>query len=279
MKNIYALLAFAAGVAFASCTSDNEDIINNADFGPKTFQVCTPSADATRALVNGIDTQNPQVNWEKTDEIYVWGVGKTAASTFKWDKAGAYQNYAYFTGNIDRTASQYFLMYPNQSDATFDGTKIITATIPVVQTPTLGSFDPKAAICTGATKGSDDKSVSILHACTFFKITLTKECNSVVVKAADNASWKMAGKVTIETSSSASKITSFTGSEGSEVSLKNSDGSSFAAGTYLIAVAPSTKFPGISVTVNYADGTKVEKSKSGETEFAAAYIYNLGTAK
>ncbi len=284
MNKYFAMFAFAASsLLIAACSnSDSDDVINN-ESKEMSFLVGAPSSN-TRAVVSGIETQTPSVNWEETDQIFVWGEGETNSHTFTFQKYGNYHNYAAFTGTAF-TASKYYIMYPKQDGAKFDGNGNITATIPAIQKATQNSFDPNAAICAGATAGQNERTVSILHACAFLKITTTKDCKSISVSAhdknVDGAEWKVAGEVTIQASSTGAKITGY--NDAVETVKLTADGTesastTFSPGTYLIAIITSTKFPGIDVTVDYSDGTKAEKSSSSTFQFNAANIYNLGTA-
>lgn len=284
MNKFLTMLAFAASTMFmAACSSDDTDDVVNDETKEMSFLVGAPSA-GSRAVVSGLETQNPAVNWEGTDKIYVWGQGQTESHVFEFQKYGNYHNYAAFTGTAF-TAEKYYIMYPKQDGATFDGNGNITAIIPTVQKATLGSFDPDAAICAGATEGQSDRSVSILHACAFLKITTTKDCRSITVAphdiSVDGAEWKVAGKVTIQASSTGAKITGYSEAEGTVKLTADgtaSPSSTFPQGTYLIAIITSTKFPGIHVTVDYADGTKAEQTNTSALQFNAATIYNLGIA-
>lgn len=285
MNKYFAMLTFAACSLFiAACSNnDTDDVINN-ESKEMSFLVGAPSSD-TRAVVDNLDSQNPAVNWEGTDKILVWGLDQNSSHEFSFSNYGKYHNYAAFTGTAF-TADKYYIMYPKQDGATFDGNGNITATIPSIQKATLNSFDPNAAICAGATEGQNDRSVSILHACAFLKITTVKDCRSITVSAIDNtvdgAEWKVAGKVTIQASSTGAKITGY--SEAVETVKLTADGTAspsttFPAGTYLIAIITSTKFPGINVKVDYADNTNADKSSSNTFQFNAANIYNLGIAE
>lgn len=289
MNKFFATLAFAAStIIFAACSSnDTDDIINDViDNEPKTmsFLVGTPSSNS-RAVVSGLnDNATPTINWEESDYIRVWGSGSETGYPYAFSSyTTSFHNYAAFTGTAF-DASKYFLMYPNQTDATFDGTSNITATIPTIQTATLNSFDPNAAICMGATEGKEE-SVTILHACAFLKITTVKDCRSITISAknknTDGTNWKVAGKVGIEPSSAGAKIVDF--SEAADAVKLTADGTAnpsttFPAGTYLIAIITSTHFPGLDVKVDYADNTNADKSTDQIFSFSAATIYNLGTA-
>lgn len=283
MNKFLAMLAIATSTMFISaCSSDDTDDIVNNESKKMSFLVGSPSSES-RAVVS--DLGNPKVNWETTDQIIVWGETQKTNHVFSFSDYGKNHNYAAFTGDAFK-AEKYYIMYPNQSGASFDGSGSITATIPTIQKATANSFDPNAALCAGATEGQYDRSVSILHACAFLKIKTVKECKSITITATGSgdagSEWKVAGEVTIVASSSGAKITGYNNAVGTVKMTANGvdDTSTFSAGTYLLAVISSTKFPGIRAVVDYADGTKADKSASptGGFQFNAAYIYNLGTA-
>ena len=241
----------------------------------------------TRAVVRGLNSQNPAVDWEENDKLFVWGVGNTTPATFSFSEYGNYHNYAAFIGDII-PATKYYLLYPNVSGSTiaFDENEVghITTTIPPVQKATLESFDPAAAICTGATKGNMDTKVEVQHACAFLKITTTRPCYSVTVTPGTNKDYSMTGEVYIETSSAGSAIKPPFPNGVKSVTL-TADGtanctSTFPAGTYLIAVIPSTGYPGIEITVDYGLGANnPHVLNEDDIQMNAANIYNLGVAE
>lgn len=293
------MLALVAGsLTILSCSESKENEVIDNNPNVKTFLVGSPTS-STRAIVRDgqINEQGPYVDWETTDKIYVWGKDNTTGYTYNFTKHGNYKNYAAFEGTAF-SATKYYLMYPNLGDdatvtaPSYDGNGIITATIPMCQKATANSFDPRAAVCTGATEGQYDTSVSIAHACAFLKITTTLPCYKVVVRPVGGngeQNWSMSGEVNIETSSSGSKIVGFP-SGAAEVRLtKNgsiSDTDPFPAGTYLMAIVSSTKFPGYDVYVDYGLGEGEETPHNphkimnpvGGKQFNAGFIYNLGIA-
>lgn len=287
MNRFYTFLSCAIGcILFTSCSSEEIDEMDNT---PRvmTFRVAAPDSDNTRAVVYNLESPNPTVNWEETDQVLVWGSGSTASSTFNFTGFGNYKNYGLFVGEYTK-ADKYYIMYPNQEGATFDGSSIISATIPSCQKATPMSFDPAAALCTGATEGQEDTSVSIAHACAFLKITTTAPCYSVTVTPAGNNNgkeWLVTGGVKLVTSSSGCKINIEDSSTGKSYVKLTADGTencktTFPAGTYLMAIASSTKFPGIHIVVDYGldNNPEVTKYPEGGIQFNAAFVYNLGTA-
>lgn len=286
MNRFFYLLACAASTLFVTSCSDSEvsDVVDENAPVEMTFNVGLPSSE-TRAVVVGINDQNPAVNWETTDKIFVWGLGSTNASTFSQSEFGDYHNYSTFKGTIV-PAEKYWIMYPNQTGASFDGEGIISATIPQCQKAVSGSFDPAAAICTGATTGKNDQSVSIKHACAFLKITTRRPCYSVKVTPAGDPNWYVTGDVEITASSSGSAVSFENSKNPYSYVMLTADGTenctkTFAAGTYLIAIAPSQSFPGITVEVDYTgnNDASVTNNPEGGIQFNAAYVYNLGTAQ
>jgi len=281
MKRFSYLLACAASALIVTACSDSEtsDLTENTPV-EKTFTLGIPSS-TTRTVVDDLSAGSPYVLWETTDQIYVWGLGSTNASTFSQSKFGSYHNYSTFSGTIVE-ADKYWFMYPNQEGASFDGSEIISATIPQCQKAVAGSFDPAAAICTGVTEGQNDLGITMLHACAFLKITTTKKCQSITVAPANDSTWKVTGDVQITTTSSGSSVA--TTDNGYSYVKLTADGTedctdTFEAGTYLMAIAPSSKFPGFTVTVDYPGNSDASVTNSNTVSFNAACIYNLGTAK
>ncbi len=290
MNKYFAMLAFAASaMMISSCTSSDGDEGVGEITKIKSFVVSSPSS-GSRAVVSGdVNDESPKVHWEETDKINVWGSGATTKYVYHFTKHGNYKNYAAFEGTAF-TAPKYYLMYPAQEGATFDGNGKITATIPTYQKARANSFDPDAAICSGATAGQTDTSVGLKHACAFFKITTVKDCQYVKVSPVGTSStgeqWYMTGGINLTTSSSGSAITISEATGGVGYVVLNAEGkescsTTFSAGTYLIAFASSTQFPGIKIEVLYADGTKAETTNSSTIDgvsFTSGGIYNLGTA-
>lgn len=299
MKNIYVLLACVAGGFLAvSCSDSKEnDVIDNT---PKEqyFIVSAPSTNGTRATVVGdLNDPDPEktdwtVKWEETDKIYAWATNSSEQSTFKYSKLRSKVNSAYFvleSGSFDPDANGWILMYPNVPNTTInDG--IISTHIPSYQKARDNSFDPNAAIWTGKTSAEGTRDVELLPACTFFKITTTKPCYSVKVTANpetmaanQDLAWYFTGDVFLNTNSGASLI-SYTGATNPcEFVMLTKNGTAdtsepFEPGTYLMAVACSTRFPGLVITVDYGGGDKPTVSNPKKMQLDAGYFYNLGTA-
>ncbi len=287
MKNYVSLLAFVAGVfAFASCSeSETSVVIDNTPQKMTIGLYSSPSSSETRAVIKdgGLEPGNESaaVLWESSDKIFVWGQGNTTTNTFDFKQFGNAHNYAYFEGSVVKS-SLYYILYPNQAGASYDGDHFIYATVPTYQKATLNSFDANADICAGTTVGEVNGSGEIAQVCAFLKITTTAPCYSVQVKTANNPSYAMVGGVEIDVSSNP-KITSNINPKVTTVTL-NASGTSdcstpFPAGTYLIAIIPSHEYPGLDITVDYGNGNIKQHTNPATMALLARYIYNLGVAE
>ena len=94
----------------------------------------------------------------------------------------------------------------------------------------------------------------------------------------------MTGGVTIETKSSGSSLVPPFSNGVPSVTL-TADGtancsSTFPAGTYLMAIIPSTGYPGIEISVDYGLGaSNPHVTNTSTLQLNAANIYNLGVAE
>lgn len=285
MKKYFGMLAIAAcALTISSCSSDDETTRSNEPV-KKTFIIGAPGTDGTRAVVaeGFINDEAPKVYWEKGDQVGVWGDGDNA-NAFTWQENLTYKNTAYFNGVVVES-NKYYVMYPYQSGASKTSTAeaaYLNVTIPQVQYARKESFDPQAAICIGVSepKPNEKEAITLLHACAFLKITVPKATKQIAISASstENPNWKLAGKVQITANSAGASITSFLAGQKTVYLMPQSGSESIEKGTYLIAVASSTKFPGLEINVDYADDSKCGLETTKEIQFNAGCIYNLGTA-
>lgn len=279
-KCFFKLALFVGAMTFVSCSNNDDNIVNeNDEF--VSFCVGTPSTE-TRTVVSGINTQGPFVNWETTDQLSLWGLCNNTASAMKqmtYTKKGNLDNYAYFTAtsSFDVTPSKYYVLYPYQASASCSNDGLITAEIPNVQYAVADSFDPAAAICAGSA-ASQQTSVTLDHACTYLKIKTTKDCELITVSSSQS-DWYIAGKVTIDAASAGAAIKSFPEGKNSVTLNPKSPATKIYAGTYLIAIASSTRLPGLTVTVKYDSSNSVSKTTGNDSQIqlASGTIYYLGT--
>ena len=271
-KNYIAMLAIAAGAVLVSCSKEADEP-KASDSDILTFTVCAPSADETRAHLDNFD--NLKLIWDTTDQLKVWADNNSSAPQIYNYGAGTGNNYATFSGTNpgNESTGKYYIMHPVQSDATFDGTHF-TATIPTEQKAVANGFDPAAIISVAATTGKEDKNISLKHVCAFMKVTTTQACKSISVTALQGL--KLAGKMTI---SSEAKVSDYSAGE-ETVKLVPSSGTSFEAGTYLIAFAASDSYKGFTISVDYESDSYKDVTTdwtSGAEAFSKGYVYNLGT--
>lgn len=301
MNRFYYLLACAGMLLFPSCSeSEVSDVTDNSP-EVMSFEVYSPSSgsETTRTYIpvgnpdTGIEATSPNVYWSETDKIWIWALGKddqtvSSSHLFSYTKHGNHLNYATFEGydfsSELESIKKFVVLYPNQEGATCNNNSVVTCRIPNVQKATINSFDPAAAICAGSTTGNYDTNVSLKHACAFLKITVPKKCKSVIVAAANNPDWFVTGQIYLTAPSAGSKVEIANSPDGYRYVMLTADGtmdctSSFDPGTYAIAIAPSTGFPGLFIRVTYEDGVVVETTNNSDgIHFTSAFLYNLGTA-
>lgn len=281
MKKYLSMLAFAAGAfMIASCSGSEADEDTNNDPKVMTFKISSPSASSkTRAAVEDLklDGHDNTVIWEGNELISVFG--NTNYANHKFEYKTSTVSSATFTGPAFES-DNYFVLYPYQAGATFDGTTI-TATIPSVQQATSKSFDPLAAIC-GGTGSKSATEISLKHACAFLAVTTTAACEYIRIETVDN-NWYFSGGVQLNESSGGTPIT-ISGTTGGEkfVQLQadrteTTPTKTFPADTYLIAIASSKNFPKFKIIVKYPGKKPIYATGANATEqFNAGTINNLG---
>lgn len=286
MKKYLSMLAFAAGAfMIASCSGSEADEEINNDPKVITFKISSPSTTpSSRACIDGLNIgRTNDVIWQANDAISVFGNSDLTNHKLIC-KLGSTNNEGQFVGDAFDSDTYYF-MYPYQADATFDGTTL-TAKIPTIQKATKGSFDPQAAICGGkANKGAN--SVSLAHACTFFVLETDEryQCEYIKLEPVSSTDWFCTGGVKLKESSSGTAITISAETGGESYVKLTADGTdncstTFDPGKYLMAVASSTQFPQLKVTVKYQGVAQklVSTTQSTSLTLTAGNLYNLGKA-
>ncbi len=155
-----------------------------------------------------------------------------------------------FTGTISESATEYYVLYPYQADASISDEKAISATLPAIQTATLNSFDPKAnlsvAVC------ADAENFSLRNIGSLLKLTTTEEFDKIVVKS--NKGEKIAGNVSITIDDDGIPTAQASAGAVSELSLVPAKADEkIVKGTYYVAMLPGV----------YTDGITIEFYKNG----------------
>lgn len=257
----YVLIASA--ICMAMMVSCNKDILVevnpegglNAQTVPFSFSA---SREMTKSFLDGNEFQ-----WEEGDAVSVC-YGTTNAK-FTYDPVKAK-----FTGEIDPTASGPFLIvYPYNADAAANG-DLINTVFPAEQHPGAHNADPAALLAGGQADDIAALETGVTLANEFSLVRLTFTDSDVVsVSVEGNANGEalaapLAGPVSINPADASVTCES----RNTTVTLKNSDGSALAPGTYDIAVLPQTLAQGFKVVFRRSEEAQsYYRSSSAEATF------------
>lgn len=268
MKDRIIVTAFAAVLTLA-CAKETPSV-SQAPAGPEENLVeMTFEAVAEKDGTAGKSSlgEGGKTLWAETDMISVFdGEGNRE---FKADAAG---ESTVFAGEAVE-ASEYYALYPYSAGAECaDGR--FTVTVPAVQTATLNSFDPLAALMVA--KGSE--SFEFKNVCSLYKITIPEGIEGLVkITLSGYEGEKLAGQAKISFDENGLPVASEASSE--TVELVAAEGSTFAAGDYYIVGLPNTFSSGLKLLFNYQDGRFQQSSARTELTVARSAIRPLGTLR
>ena len=266
-KYIQSMMAFAAIVSFASCSSEdnNTTIENESAVKVMTFTAMQEGdSQSTRAAISTSDSK--VINWEEGDQISIFDGTKNNQFTLK---NGAGTKSATFQG-VAASAETYTAVYPYQSEATLSGTSVEKVTLKATQTATANSFDKEAALMMAK---SDNTTLEFKNAVGYVKVKPKFACSKIVLKAA-GASEYLAGKCTLlyDTNSNIPSI-AFTPEQSTSITLS---GNITANTAYYIAVPAVTLSAGWSISFTDYTGNVYTRTGSNSITFKRNTIINLG---
>ena len=187
-KYIQSMMAFAAIVSFASCSSEdnNTTIENESATKVMTFTAMQEGDEqSTRAILNGTN-----IHWESKDEISLLYSSENKQFTLT-DGVGSTSGK--FSGEAGQSNS-YTAVYPYQPNASLSGTNVTNVTLPATQTATANSFDKEAALMMAK---SDNTTLEFKNAVGYVKVTPKFACSKIELEAAEGSSDILAGKGTL----------------------------------------------------------------------------------
>lgn len=271
-KNMFSLLAVAA-IAAVSCVKENNPATAPQE-NPNLAEVTLTAGTETKAA---FDTEKyPQIKWEGNESISVLGAN-TGNQEFKTTATGMT---AEFTGLADLTDDVLYAVYPYDANIALDGENLRDVTIPAVQTATAGSFDPKAYVAVA--RCEDKSTLSFKSLVSFLKFSLDADAaanaKSVTI-VANNGTENLAC-----TSGSTSVTAVSHGAPYTNVSTSVTLKGEFVSGKdYFMTIRPNDIDGGITLYVEYADGSVYKKS-TDKTLFPTAgqrrnHVLPLGTVK
>ena len=268
-KYIQSMMAFAAIVSFASCSSeDNNTTIENESATKVMTFTATQEGDeqSTRAAISTSDSK--VINWESDDKISIFDGTKNNQFTLK---NGAGTKSATFQG-VAASAETYTAVYPYQSEATLSGTSVEKVTLKATQNATANSFDKEAALMIA--EGGDGNTLNFKNVVGYVKVKPTFNCTRIDLKAFDNSA-VLAGTGTV----------SYNGGE-PKLDLSNAEtkyyaitltGDIKADNYYYIAVPPVTLKAGWTIEFTAKDNGKLYSRKgTNPITFTRNKVTDLG---
>ena len=266
-KYIQSMMAFAAIVSFASCSSeDNNTTIENESAVKVMTFTATQEGDeqSTRAAISS--TESKVINWEEGDQISIFDGTNNNRFTLT---DGVESTSGKFSGEAGQSTS-YTAVYPYQSNASLSGDGVTNVTLPATQTATDNSFDKNAALMMAK---SDNTTLTFKNAVGYVKVTPKFACSKIVLQAANTTEY-LAGKCTLlyDTNSNIPSIT-FTSEQSTSITLS---GNITANTAYYIAVPAVTLSAGWSISFTDNTGYVYTRTGSNSITFKRNTIINLG---
>ncbi|WP_158215479.1 fimbrillin family protein [Prevotella sp. P3-92] len=265
-KYIQSMMAFAAIVSFASCSSEdnNTTIENESAVKVMTFTATQEGNEAsTRAILSGTN-----IHWESEDEISIFDGTNNNQFTLT---DGAGRTFGKFSGKAGQSNS-YTAVYPYQPNASLSGNDVTNVTLPAIQYARDNSFDKEAALMIA--EGGDGNTLNFKNVVGYVKVKPRFACSKIVLQAA-RASEYLAGMCTLlyDTNSNKPSI-AFTPEQ--STSIVTLSGNITANTAYYIAVPAVTLSAGWSISFTDNTGDVYTRTGSKEIEFKRNTIINLG---
>lgn len=261
-KYIQSMMAFAAIVSFASCSSEdnNTTIENESAVKVMTFTATQEGNEAsTRAILSGTN-----IHWDSEDKISLLYSSENKQFTLT---GGAGSTSGKFSGEA-LESGPYTAVYPYQSTASLSGDDVTNVTLPATQTATDNSFDKNAALMMAK---SDNTTLEFKNAVGYVKVTPKFACSKIVLQAS-GASEYLAGMCTLSYGDGKPSIT-FTSGQSTSITLS---GNITANTTYYIAVPAVTLSTGWSISFTDNTGNVYTRTGSNSITFKRNTIINLG---
>lgn len=261
-KYIQSMMAFAAIVSFASCSSEdnNTTIENESAVKVMTFTATQEGNEAsTRAILSGTN-----IHWDSEDKISIFDGTNNNQFTLK---NGAGTKSATFQG-VAASAETYTAVYPYQSEATLSGTSVEKVTLPATQNATANSFDKNAALMMAK---STNTTLEFKNVVGYVKVKPKFACSKIVLKAAGVSEY-LAGMCTLSYGDGMPSI-AFTSEQSTSITLS---GNITANTAYYIAVPAVTLTAGWSISFTDNTGDVYTRTGSNSITFKRNTIINLG---
>ena len=261
-KYIQSMMAFAAIVSFASCSSEdnNTTIENESATKVMTFTATQEGNEAsTRAILSGTN-----IHWESEDKISLLYSSENKQFTLT---AGAESTSGKFSGEAGQSNS-YSAVYPYQENASLSGNDVTNVTLPAIQYARDNSFDKNAALMMAK---STNTTLEFKNAVGYVKVKPRFACSKIVLQAAGPSEY-LAGMCTLSYGDGKPSI-AFTSEQSTSITLS---GNITANTAYYIAVPAVTLSAGWSISFTDNTGDVYTRTGSNNITFKRNTIINLG---
>ena len=258
------MMAFAAIVSFASCSSEdnNTTIENESATKVMTFTATQEGNEAsTRAILSGTN-----IHWESEDKISIFDGTNNNQFTLT---GGAGSTSGKFSGEAGQSTS-YTAVYPYQENASLSGNDVTNVTLPAIQYARDNSFDKEAALMIAE---GDNTTLTFKNVVGYVKVKPTFNCTRIDLKAFDNSAILAGtgtvsyndGEPTLDLSNAPTKDYAIT-----------LTGDIKAGNYYYIAVPPVTLKAGWTIKFTASDGTVYSRKGTNPITFTRNKVTNLG---
>ena len=209
-----------------------------------TFTGITDNEPGTKTVLSGLN-----INWSPAEKIYLFdGTAPRAFTSTNDAEASAVS----FSGSASLAAS-YYAVYPS---GTISG-KVISTTIPVIQSATANSFAPKANVAVAYTESNPtgENVLQFKNVGAVVKIQLTNDDVRKVKLEAINGE-KMSGPVNVTFGEGPSFTSAIVPAEAESCVVLDGGASNLSANTpYYLAIYPNNYEGGFRITLIKADGS------------------------
>ena len=265
-KYIQSMMAFAAIVSFASCSSEdnNTTIENESATKVMTFTATQEGNEAsTRAILSGTN-----IHWESEDKISIFDGTNNNQFTLT-DGAGSTSGK--FSGKAGQSNS-YTAVYPYQENASLSGDDVTNVTLPAIQYARDNSFDKEAALMIA--EGGDGNTLNFKNVVGYVKVKPNFDCKRIELMDFDNSA-VLAGTGTVSYNNGEPKL------DLSNAETKNDaitlTGDIKAGNYYYIAVPPVTLKAGWTIEFTAKDNGKLYSRKgTNDITFTRNKVTDLG---
>ena len=236
-------MSIAMLMAMASCSSSDDEVAEikeESKLVPMTFTATQESNVGTRTALN----PGTGVDWETGDKISVFdGQGNRTFTLTEDVEDGK------FSGTASSQATSFTAVYPYTEGATLEKDGSVSGiTLPAEQTPTIWSFDPKAALMMAVSTKDKKYNLDFKNAVSLIKLQIEFACKKIVLTANED----IAGTGTLTYNNGAPSI-SFTSNQSKTITLKPATGEYLKKGQYFIVVPPITLTKGFSISFHASD--------------------------